>query len=231
MRRISGGSFWAVLVTVLSATGAFSGEAVVSTMRNVSAYFQYGGFSIAPVDTTPAAGDYGPAQRFQIVRPSSGGFSIGRLYTSCTCIQVSTDKRSFGHGETAMLTVRNVLPTSGNTYPFYVQITGPIRATLRYDTYVVSDRYAVSAPVVVSHGDAPVVAESEPWTHGEPEIIVPRYEPPADDATPDAAAPADADEATAAFEAAGSGGTDEGEPIENDASTEEVRESGVIGEL
>lgn len=222
MRRISGGWFWAFLVAALPATGAFSGEAVVSTMRNVSAYFQYGGFSIAPVDTMPAAGDYGPAQRFQIVRPSSGGFSIGRLYTSCTCIQVSTGKRSFGHGEAAVLTVRNVLPTSGNTYPFYVQITSPIRATLRYDTYVVSDRYAVSAPTVV---------ESEPWTHGEPELIVPKYEPPTDEATPDLAVPAGTGGTAAVFETSDSEGADKGEQASNDASMEKARESGATEEL
>lgn len=181
MRHIFVRWFWAGLFTILLAAWAFSGEAVVSTMQNVSAYFQYGGYSIEPLDTVTIAGDHGPAQRFRIARPSNGGFSIGRLYTSCTCIQVSMDKRSFGWGETAVLTVRNVLPTNGNTYPFYVQITSPIRVTLRYDTYVISDRFVVPPPVIVQPEETLPAAEPETPEQSGPELIVPTHEPPVEE--------------------------------------------------
>lgn len=165
-----------VFALLLFAGAALSGEAVVSTMKNVAAYFDFYGYSIRPVGTTTTPGDDGPTQLFEIVRPSFAGFTIGRIYTSCTCIRVTSDKRSFAAGEIATLTVRNVLPTSGNTYPFYVQLTSPVRATLRYDTYVISDRYT---------GAASVVVENVETAADEVEIIVPEHDLPAEEPPPE----------------------------------------------
>lgn len=166
-----------IILLMAAASQAFSGEGLTSTMQNVSAYFDYYGYSIRPIGTTTTPGDDGPTQLFEVVRPSNCAITLGRLYTSCTCIQVTTNKKSYVAGETALLTVRNVRPTSGNTYPFYVQMTSPTRVILRYDTYVISDKYAVSIPPVTAS-----LSEPETTTHSpaastsEIEIIVPTYE-------------------------------------------------------
>ncbi len=168
-----------VLVSIVSSQ-AYSSDAVVSTMRNVPAYMEYYGYSIKPIGTTITPGDPGPTQLFEITRPSNGSFTIGRLYTSCTCIQLSANQTSFGSGESAVLSVRNVLPTSGKTYPFYVQITSPIRATIRYDTYVISDSYTSSVTTQSTN-----VMHSTTSTTTDIEIIVPKYEPPVEEVAKD----------------------------------------------
>lgn len=204
MRRIRSLRVLLAMLFFVVGCRAFAQEAVVSTMKNVSAYFDYYGYSLRPAGTTVTPGDYGPTQLFEIVRPSYGSFSIGRIYTSCTCIQVTADKKTFAAGETAVLTVRNILPTSGNTYPFYVQVTSPVRATLRYDTYVISDRYSGASANIAAIVEPTAV--SEPVRSDSIEIIVPQYEqatqekiaeekadapteapgsPASDDATPD----------------------------------------------
>ena len=171
MRVFLSGGLWAVALLAAAFGSVFSGEAVVSTMQNVPAHFDYKGYAIRPAGTAAAPGDQGPTQLFEIVRPSNGAFSIGRIHTSCTCIQVTADKKSFADGESAVLRVRNVLPTRGNTYPFYVQLTSPVQATIRYDTYVISDNYRG-----LSQGT--VISEEKIAADGI-EVIVPKHEPAA----------------------------------------------------
>lgn len=182
----------AIAVLLAVAGSAFSGEAIVSTMQNLPAYFDYNGYSIQPIGTTTTPGDQGPTQLFQIIRPSSAPLTIGRLYTSCTCIQLSADKKTFGADESVILTLRNVRHTSGNTYPFYVQLTSPVRATLRYDTYVVSDSNAApqSQPVAVAETvieETPIAAAEEEVIAPMPAVVEPEMDEPAEIPVPEKA--------------------------------------------
>ncbi|MDR0363182.1 MAG: hypothetical protein LBJ46_10950 [Planctomycetota bacterium] len=120
---------------------AAAGERVVSQSGLVDGVFDHEGFSIAPArDPQPRqySHDPGPTQAFEIVRPGQGPIRIGRLHTSCSCLELSAAKRDFAQGERALLELRNVKPTVGGgaTYSFFVQITEPVRETLRYDVFV-----------------------------------------------------------------------------------------------
>ncbi len=135
----------AALVLALAnaiAANAAAGE-VVSTMRNVNAVSEAHGYSlVAAADIQPTAlpGDLSPALSIEIIRPVDRSVTIGRLFTSCSCIQLESQKRVFGVGERAILTLRNTRPTppSGQTYSVFVQITSPVRTTLRFETFVQS---------------------------------------------------------------------------------------------
>ncbi len=140
--------FLALFACALAA--GFSAQAgdspVVSTMRNVNAVSQSRGYYILPAGISPegSTGSLAPIQTFEVIRPESGAFTIGRLYTSCTCVQLQAPKRSFAAGERAVLELKNVRPTpvNGQMYAVYIQITKPVRVTLRYDTYVQSSQFA-----------------------------------------------------------------------------------------
>lgn len=96
-------------------------------------------------------GDLAVSQVFEIIRPNNEAINLGRLYTSCSCVNLVSPKRSFAQGEKAFVELRNVraTPLNGNTYTFYVQITSPISETLRYDTFVKSVGVeTASAPAV-----------------------------------------------------------------------------------
>lgn len=134
-----------VLLTTTSATAAT--PAVVSSMRNVNAVMDHQGFRINPAFDHSGGiieGDLAPVQAFEIMRPLNEAVTIGRLYTSCTCIQLEAPKRNFAVGERAILQLRNTRPTpvNGQIYAIYVQITSPVRATLRFDTFVQSNTLA-----------------------------------------------------------------------------------------
>ncbi len=128
----------ALLCTVSTAQAA-----MVSTMANPGAVMDAYGFSIVPVQELRISGDEGVARVYEIVRPNGQPFSIGRLNTSCTCVQLEAQQTSFAQGERAFVTLRNVraTPPQGQMYAFYVQITSPMRATLRGDVFVQSDRF------------------------------------------------------------------------------------------
>lgn len=147
--------FLAALVTVgvLAASHAAAGQGLVSTMANVDAVSEKGGFYLAPASGFTAAyvyGDEAPPQVFEIIRPRNARFSIGRLHTSCSCVQVETAKTTYEQGERAFLVLRNIraTPPNGQNYAIYAQIVSPIRTTLRIDTFMQSDRYRGNAPVV-----------------------------------------------------------------------------------
>ena len=161
MRRLLA---YALAITVLFALPSPAGQRLVSTMGNVSAVSAAGGYFLRPVSGVSQAfisGDEAPAQLFEIVRPNNQPISIGRLHTSCSCVQLEAAKSTFEAGEPAILTLRNVRPTppNGQGYALYVQIVAPVRATLRQDTFVQSDQFRSPAPTMTMHGyDYPAAA-------------------------------------------------------------------------
>ena len=132
-----------VVILVFAVAGAAAAGEIYSTMRNVNAVVEAGGYRLIPIsDIQPTAlpSDLSPAQAFEIVRPMDRPVTIGRLFTSCSCIQLEAAKRTFVPGERAILILRNTRPTpaSGQVYAVFVQVTSPVRATLRVDTFVQS---------------------------------------------------------------------------------------------
>lgn len=132
----------AVALVFAVASLAAAGE-IYSTMRNVNAVVEAHGFRLNPagdIQPTPLPTDLSPAQAFEIVRPLDRPVTIGRLFTSCSCIQLESQKRTFAPGERAILILRNIRPTppAGQVYAVFVQVTSPVRTTLRFDTFVQS---------------------------------------------------------------------------------------------
>ncbi len=124
---------------------------LVSTMRNVNAVAEAHGFRLNPAYDSAhpmGTGDLAPPQAFEILRPDGKPVSIGRLFTSCVCIQLEAPKRTFEAGERAILQLKNIKPTplNGQIYAIYVQITSPIRTTLRFDTFVQSQSVILPDP-------------------------------------------------------------------------------------
>jgi hypothetical protein len=158
-RRLSGAAIAAAILFSVDFS-ALSGEALVSTMRNVNAVMESRGFRIIPAPDLSGDqpfGDEAPVFAVEIVRPKGEKITISRLFTSCSCVRLEADKQTFDEGERAVLRLRNVLPTppAGQIYAMYVQVTGPIRTTLRYDTFVQSTRFIqTAAPVFTTPGDA-----------------------------------------------------------------------------
>ncbi len=134
-------------LALLAASTAFSGQMISTPVRTMGAVMQTAGFSIRPAGVAPASsGDLAPQQLFEIARPGDQPVSIGRMFTSCACIVLEADSRSFGQGERVVLRLRNVIatPPAGQTYSIFVQLTSPAIATLRYDTYVQSSQFVPS---------------------------------------------------------------------------------------
>ena len=158
-RRGCFGAALAAAVFLSAVHPALSGEALVSTMRNVNAVMESRGFRIIPAPDLSGDhpfGDEAPVFAVEIVRPRGEKITISRLFTSCSCVRLEADKQTFDEGERAVLRLRNVLPTppAGQIYAMYVQVTGPIRTTLRYDTFVQSTRFIQAAePVFSAPGD------------------------------------------------------------------------------
>lgn len=153
-----------VIVSMVIAAGyVMAGQALVSSMGNVNAVMEANGFRIVPVYDmiqVASSSDQAQPQVFEIIRPGAERIAIGRMNTSCSCVQLEATKPVFERGERAFLTLRNVreTPPNGQHYAFYVQIVSPIRTTLRADTFVQSDRFRystqtapVSAVVPIQH--------------------------------------------------------------------------------
>ncbi len=143
--------FLLAVLPLLAASRAESAEAIVSTMRNPNAVMQARGFYLAPAPEQTGEvppGDHAPVLSVEIIRPNGEAIGIGRLYTSCTCVRLEAPQRSFQQGERAILKFRNVLatPQQGQNYAMYVQLTSPIRTTLRYDTFVQSQEFRPPEP-------------------------------------------------------------------------------------
>lgn len=154
-------------VLLLGAVPALAANsALVSTMRNVNAVTESRGFYLTPATDRSGATGFGslaPDQAFEIIRPDGKAVTIGRLYTSCTCVQLSAPKRTFTSGERAVLTLKNVIatPPQGQRYAVYVQITSPVRVTLRYDTFVQSSQFLPQPEPTVEVAAAPAAEEAE----------------------------------------------------------------------
>ena len=93
------------------------------------------GYSLVPVaDATPPhyAGDVGPAQLFEVIRPDNGPVTLGRMYWSCTCIMAETPKKSYAAGERVLVTVRHVkeAPEGGATFVIGVKVASPVDTLL-----------------------------------------------------------------------------------------------------
>ncbi|MDR1744415.1 MAG: VOC family protein, partial [Planctomycetota bacterium] len=97
------------------------------------------------------------------------------LFTSCSCIQLESQKRSFAVGERAILTLRNIrpTPTAGQMYAVFVQVTSPVRTTLRFDTFVQSGSSSPT-PGPGSSAPIPAVADHPPLRRqpGGPAVLV-----------------------------------------------------------
>ncbi len=187
MRRRTARFPLVLFATLLAASAALSAQMTSTPVRAMGAVMQTGGFMIRPAGVAPAAaGDLAPQQLFEIVRPGDQPIAIGRMFTSCACIRLEADSRSFGQGERAVLRLRNVIatPPAGQTYSVFIQLTSPAIATLRYDTYVQSSQFVPSADgLQPTRGDivADGVLTGDEPVPDEIEIIVPR----ADDRVPD----------------------------------------------
>lgn len=136
----------------LAAGALFAGDgpALVSSMGLTNATMAVGGISIVPAtDVAPPSytEDLAPPQVLEIIRPDMAPLSVGRLLSSCTCVQASMTQKDFAAGERAFLTIRNVkkTPASGATYAIFVQLAAPVRETLQYDIFVKSGAGGVPA--------------------------------------------------------------------------------------
>lgn len=130
-----------VVSLVFSTSVAMAG--MVSTMGNVNAVMEDRGYRLVPVSERYVPGDESPARVYEIIRPRGERITIGRLNTSCSCVRLEADKAVFERGERAFVILRNVraTPPNGQNYAFYVQVTSPIRTTLRADLFLQSDRF------------------------------------------------------------------------------------------
>ena len=140
----------AALIAVL-AVPATAAAPMVSSMAQGNGVSSYRGYQLVPAPqagTRFVAGDEAPAQQFELLRPANDRVTLGRIFTSCSCIQVEAPKRTYEPGERIFLTLRNVRPTppQGQMYAFYVQVASPVRTTLRQDLFLQSDRFRQAQP-------------------------------------------------------------------------------------
>ncbi len=154
--RGSSKRFLVAFALSLAVASVASAAAVTSQMgQAMSGVMSEAGFYITPVGSGGQNyGDLAPSQLFEIVRPGNQAISIGRLFTSCSCVRLEADSYSFAPGQPAVLRLRNVIatPPQGQNYAIYVQITSPIRTTLRFDTFVQSSQFV---PANVQMGETP----------------------------------------------------------------------------
>lgn len=135
-------ALFAVAVLVVFAAAPAFAEEVTSRMRTVSGVFELSGYRIVPISDAYVAespDDLTPPQAYEIVRPDIMlPLTIGRLFTSCSCIRLESEKRTFSSGERAVVILRNIkdTPKAGQMYAFFVQLREPVDTTLRFDTFV-----------------------------------------------------------------------------------------------
>ena len=132
-----------VLVAVLAVMGLFGlgyGAEGIS-VRKIVAPLEVDGFRIEARGTRKIEGDLAPAQIFELVNMTGEAVRLGRLTTSCGCIVLTSAKSEYAGDEKIELTLRNVRPSSGHTYGFFVHVESPVRAMLSQDVYVISDAF------------------------------------------------------------------------------------------
>lgn len=195
--------FAALVLAALLAVGTSAYAQEVSTMGSVNRSSQnVRGFEIVPAYDLSGfrnAEDLAPVQVFELVNPGSRAVTIGRLNTSCSCIELRTVKRQWQPGERILFELHNIRPTpaEGWNYSFFIQVTSPVRATLRYDLFLKSDFGAdvelrpVEPMLDAGPGMAPI-PQPQPTGPATPKTLEdrsgPAGGPPAadPDATPDA---------------------------------------------
>ena len=87
-----------LLMAVSSSVGIAAQRPIVSSMKNVRAVKESQGYFITPSYTSTVqviAGDEAPVQAFEVVRPTDSRVTLGRLFTSCSCIQLEAAKTTF----------------------------------------------------------------------------------------------------------------------------------------
>lgn len=189
-KRMPAARLLCILTCVLTASVASAAQIVSTTARGVASVANLGGFGIAPAGTQPArlADDLAPVQLFEITKPAGQSVTIGRMFTSCTCVILESDQRTFGPGEKAMLRMRNVqaTPPGGQSYALYVQITAPIAVTLRYDTYVQSSQFVPAADgAPPTRGNIVADGVWSPGMTADAATVVDVYVPKAENYVPD----------------------------------------------
>lgn len=158
-----------VALALFAAATVNAAEGLVSSMKIVSAVTEMSGYAIQPAFEFAGimyAGDEAPSQSFEVTRPGDGPVTLGRLFTSCSCIRLETPQKQYQQGERIILTLRNVKPTphDGKVYQIFVQLSSPVRTTLRYNVFVQSERFLqnhmVTAVPAQAHEIATVKAEA-----------------------------------------------------------------------
>lgn len=237
MRGIDSRRLTAVALLFILAVSTIGAGEIISVMRNVNAVGEYQGFRINPAYDSAAPGtpeDLAPVQAFEILRPQGRAVTLGRLYTSCTCVRLEAPKRSFGPNERVILQLRNVQPTplNGQVYAIYIQITSPVNTTLRFDTFVQSNS------AIMTNADRPdanslaITTPSEitgsvtPPSIPNIEVIVPKATPDdvdADNGETDTSKAAEPDTADTGETEAPDTDTDKIETPEADTATDTKR--------
>ena len=172
----------ALSLSALAAADAMSAQVVSTMSRAIPAVMQQNGFQLVPAGSAGQfRGDLAPVQTFEIVRPGNQPVTIGRLFTSCSCVRLESPRMSYQPGEPAVVHLRNIkaTPPGGQNYAIYVQITSPIRTTLRYDTFVQSSQFIPAAiGEAPTRGDvkADGVMASVSAYDGDIELVVPKAE-------------------------------------------------------
>ncbi len=120
-----------------------------TVIKSVKAGSEEAGFQLVRADDLGGRitlDSLSPSQAFEILRPDMGEISISRLGTSCSCIRLSAEKKTFAKGERAILELRNVKPTKqgGGNYAIYVLVVQPEPAMLRLRTFVRSETEDIS---------------------------------------------------------------------------------------
>ena len=96
---------------------------------------------LVPADDIPPtqrANDYAPSQWYEIIRPDNGPIRIGRVSSTCVCVNVRVPNRFVAAGERALVEARTVSRPSVNgvTYGIYVGVLEPVSTTLDADIVV-----------------------------------------------------------------------------------------------
>lgn len=162
-----------ILLLAVSVRAQAGEQGLVSTMSLMNAVEQSNGITIVPAADVPAkvyTEDHGPSQVLEIIRPDMGPVSIGRLNTSCTCIQASLPKKDYAQGERILLELRNVkaTPPAGATYAIFVQLTSPVKEVLQHEIFVKSTQKPGQKPAAAASNPPPAAVPSAAPAAGAP---------------------------------------------------------------
>lgn len=166
-----------LLIAALCPAGERQPELVSDFEMIFSAVAAVDGIRLVKADDVPGnvyTEDCGPSQVLEIIRPNQGAIHVGRLMTSCACLQATLAKREYAAGERAFIEVRNVKPTvaGGATYLVFAQLTAPHKETLQFELFAKSDRN-------LEKGKTPQHTAPSSSSHSaQPQPITPRQAAP-----------------------------------------------------